>query len=162
MIITCNNCSKKFELDSSLIPEKGRLLECNACQHRWFFKREVINKTTVPAEVNSSSEKLVTKKVKTPKNIELLDKDIKEDFVLEEVLNNKDSDKDLEIISPKIKKKYNILGLIIVLIISFIALIIVLDTFQNPINKIIPNIEFILYNLYETINDIGLFIKDLI
>ena len=162
MIITCNNCSKKFELDSSLIPEKGRLLECNACQHRWFFKREVINKTTVPAEVNSSSEKLVTKKVKTPKNIELLDKDIKEDFVLEEVLNNKDSDKDLEIISPKIKKKYNILGLIIVLIISFIALIIVLDTFQNPINKIIPNIEFILYNLYETINDLGLFIKDLI
>tara|TARA_B100000767_G_C19272930_1_gene332128 strand:- start:10 stop:498 length:489 start_codon:yes stop_codon:yes gene_type:complete len=162
MIITCNNCSKKFELDSSLIPEKGRLLECNACQHRWFFKREVINKTTVPAEVNSSSEKLVTKKVKTPKNIELLDKDIKEDFVLEEVLNNKDSDKDLEIISPKIKKKYNILGLIIVLIISFIALIIVLDTFQNPINKIIPNIEFILYNLYETINDITLFLKDLI
>ena len=162
MIITCNNCSKKFELDSRLIPEKGRLLECNACQHRWFFKREDINKTTVPAEVNSSNEEPVTKKVKNPKNIEFLDKDIKEDFVLEEVLNNKDSDKDFEIISPKIKKNYNILGLIIVLIISFIALIIVLDTFQNPINKIIPNIEFILYNLYETINDITLFLKDLI
>ena len=54
------------------------------------------------------------------------------------------------------------MGLIIVFIISFIALIIVLDTFQNPISKIIPDIELILYNLYETINDITLFLKDLI
>jgi predicted Zn finger-like uncharacterized protein len=162
MIVTCNNCSKKFEIDSSLIPEKGRLLECNACQHRWFFKREIINKTTVPAEVNLSSEEPVTKKVKTPKNIEFLDKDIKENFALEEVLINKDSGRDLELIIPKTKKNYSILGLIIVFIISFIALIIVLDTFQNPISKIIPDIELILYNLYETINDITLFLKDLI
>ena len=37
-----------------------------------------------------------------------------------------------------------------------------MDTFQGPISKIIPNIEFLLYNLYETINDIILFLKDLI
>ena len=48
------------------------------------------------------------------------------------------------------------------LIISFIAIIIMLDTFQSPISNIAPDIEFILYNLYQTINDIGLFIKDLI
>jgi hypothetical protein len=54
------------------------------------------------------------------------------------------------------------LSLIIVFIISFIAIIIVLDTFQKPISKFIPNIEFILYNLYETIKDIVLFFNDLI
>jgi hypothetical protein len=54
------------------------------------------------------------------------------------------------------------LRLTIVFAISFIALIIILDTFQVPIGKIVPNIEFILYNLYETIKDIGLFLKDLI
>ena len=45
--------------------------------------------------------------------------------------------------------------------ISFIALIIVLDTFQLPISKIVPDIEFFLYNLYETIKDIKLFLTDL-
>jgi hypothetical protein len=43
-----------------------------------------------------------------------------------------------------------------------VALIIVFDTFQGPISKIFPNIEFLLYNLYETINDVQLFLKDLI
>ena len=49
------------------------------------------------------------------------------------------------------KKSYNILGLTIVFIISFIAIIIVLDTFKYPIGKFVPNIEFVLYNLYESI-----------
>jgi len=53
------------------------------------------------------------------------------------------------------------LGLTFVFIVSFIALIIILDTFQNPIAKIIPNIEHLLYNLYETVNDIILFFSDL-
>ena len=162
MIIECINCSKKFEIDSTLIPEKGRLLECNACQHRWFFKREAINKTIVPDEVNLSKEEIITTEAKTHDSIEFLDKDIKKNFELDKVSNNKNPDKDQEVFDQKIKENPKILRLIIVFIISFIALIIFLDTFQSPISKIIPNIEFILYNLYETINDIGLFLKDLI
>ena len=61
-----------------------------------------------------------------------------------------------------IKKNYNVLGKIVVFIISFIALIIILDTFQNPIGQFVPNIEFILYNLYESTKDIILFIRDLV
>ena len=41
MIISCTNCSKKFEINSDLIPESGRLLECSACSHQWFFKKEI-------------------------------------------------------------------------------------------------------------------------
>ena len=62
----------------------------------------------------------------------------------------------------KIKKKNNLLNLIIVFLISFIAFIILLDTFKYPLVKIFPNLEFLLYNLYESIKDIGLFFKDLI
>ena len=51
--------------------------------------------------------------------------------------------------------------LILVFIIFFIAVIIVADTFKSPMSKYIPNIEFILYNLYETIKDIILFFKNL-
>ena len=43
-----------------------------------------------------------------------------------------------------------------------IALIILADTFKSPISIIIPNIELILFNLYETIKDIILFFKDLL
>ena len=58
-------------------------------------------------------------------------------------------------------KKNNFLHIVLVFIISFIALIIFIDTFKSPISIIVPNIEFLLYNLYETFRDIKLFIKDL-
>ena len=47
-------------------------------------------------------------------------------------------------------------------IITAIAFIIVLDTFQNSINQLIPGFAFFLDSFYETMNDIILFIKDLI
>ena len=47
MIITCNNCNKKFDIDSNLIPDKGRLLQCASCDHKWFFKKEVIENDQV-------------------------------------------------------------------------------------------------------------------
>ena len=48
MIITCNNCNKKFDIDSSLIPDKGRLLQCAGCDHKWFFKKEALENTLSP------------------------------------------------------------------------------------------------------------------
>ena len=48
MIIVCNNCNKKFDLDSSLIPDRGRLLQCVSCNHKWFFKKEVLDKIVSP------------------------------------------------------------------------------------------------------------------
>ena len=68
----------------------------------------------------------------------------------------------LLLLNQKNKKSYNILGLTIVFIITFIAIILVLDTFQKPLNSVVPNIEILLYNLYETINDVVLFFSDLI
>ena len=62
---------------------------------------------------------------------------------------------------PKKQKNFKILNIFIVAVISSVAFIIFLDTFKYPIGKIVPNIEFILYNLYESIRDILLFIKDL-
>ena len=62
---------------------------------------------------------------------------------------------------PKKQKNFKILNIFIVAIISFVAFIIIVDTFKYPIGKIVPNVEFILYNLYESIKDISLFIRDL-
>ena len=41
MIIDCPRCKKKFEVDSSLVPEKGRLLKCGNCNHTWFFDKNM-------------------------------------------------------------------------------------------------------------------------
>ena len=49
-----------------------------------------------------------------------------------------------------------------VLILSFVALIIFLDTFQALLSTVFPNLELILFNFYETLIDIYLFTKDLL
>ena len=41
MIIDCINCSKKFEVNSSLIPENGRTIQCGSCNHVWFYKPQI-------------------------------------------------------------------------------------------------------------------------
>ena len=166
MIIICINCTKKFEVDSDLIPISGRLVQCNGCNHKWFFKKTIINenisfiksdKTTDVTKV--FDDQLDSTKIEKSENIETLDTQVKKYQTEEKKLINKINDNKSY---SKNKKNYNLLGLTVVFLLSFIAIIVVIDTFQQPISKIFPNIEFILYNLYETINDIGLFLKDLI
>ena len=167
MIITCINCSKKFEVDASLIPETGRLLQCNACNYKWFFEKEKGNVLVNPTKIIKNTDEIklsekisVSKKIQSFSDIELLDQDIKEDFTTKKKID-KSIDKSIKKVPSKNKNSYNLLGLTVVFIITFIALIIILDTFQEPLSKIFPNIEIILYNLYETINDIRLFLNDL-
>ena len=55
MIIACNNCHKKFNIDSNLIPDNGRLLQCNSCNHKWFFKKKIINESITPSKIQAES-----------------------------------------------------------------------------------------------------------
>ena len=167
MIITCNNCNKKFNTDSTLIPDKGRLLQCASCDHKWFFKKEVLENTVSPIDEdidsinvfdqNSSSTNEEEKVSDVAKDE--VEVDLKEEIKEKNEININESTQ----INNKLKKQKNfkILNIFIVAIISSVAFIIIVDTFKYPIGKIVPNIEFILYNLYESIKDISLFIRDL-
>ena len=153
MIISCNNCHKKFDINSDLIPQNGRLLECSSCNHQWFFKKEVI--------VPTLRDSINNNKIEIFQN----DSTLAEQESKNSVVETKKKDKkpsEILVNNKRIKRKFKVLNLTIVFIISFIALIIFVDTFKSPISEIIPNIEFILYNLYETIKDIISFLKDLI
>ena len=187
MIISCKNCKKIFDIDSSLIPVNGRLVQCNNCNHKWFFKNEII-KTSLPLPETVKNEEVelpetvkkeeveLPETVKNeevelpetvkPTTIELLDKEIKQNFTdkkFKSKANVKNNDLEPnEIGSNSNKKIYTILSITIIFIISSVATIIVLDTFKTPIAKFVPNIEFLLYNLYESVRDIMLFFKDLI
>ena len=177
MIVICIKCEKKFEVDSSLIPENGRLLQCNGCNHKWFFKRENINTLSPTASlkndsnkdflINNENPKEETKfqEIDSPETIKLLDVSKKLDFK-EKIIKINDQTAVKKKYNKKNiinkKKNYNILSITIVFIISLLALIIIIDTFKSPISNIVPETEFLLYNLYESVKDIILFLKDLI
>ena len=170
MIITCNNCNKKFDIDSTLIPDKGRLLQCASCDHKWFFKKEVLEKKISPIDVDTSIDNV---NIFDQNNSSINDEESILDAPNDEVevdLEEENKEK-IEIniderlqenTKPKKQKNFKILNIFVVTIISFVAFIIIVDTFKYPIGKIVPNVEFILYNLYESIKDISLFIRDLI
>jgi len=72
---------------------------------------------------------------------------------------NETENKSKEIKKTKSSKFFSYL---IVFIISIGALIILLDTLKTPLINIFPGLEVLLFNLYETLKDIKLFIKDLL
>ena len=149
MIISCDQCHKKFEIDSNLIPKDGRLLECGSCNHKWFYKQDIEDKT---------EEIIIEPQLKNieKKNIDPIQTNISP-------INELDtSSEKKKIVENKKIKKISILNIIIVFIISFVALIILIETFKDPISIFIPNIKFILNSLYETLKDIILFFNDLI
>ena len=78
-----------------------------------------------------------------------------------------EEDKKVELEKPKNiekqkTKKINLFKLLLVFIISFVALILIVDTFIMQISKYIPFAEKYLDNLYQSIIDISLFFQNLI
>ena len=179
MIITCNNCNKKFNIDSNLIPDMGRLLQCASCDHKWFFKNEVLENTVNPIVKDNDYVNVldqvnpINNKEINPSDIskEETEVDIEEEHDEKIKVNNDEApnkkidaniDENTTVnAKPKKQKNFKILNIFVVVIISFVAFIIIVDTFKYPIGQVVPNIEFILYNLYESIKDISLFIRDL-
>ena len=152
MIIECINCNKKFEVNSDLIPKEGRNIQCGSCNHLWFFEKN--------NQINF--ENIKTKEVSIPhkrkKNINLKTKVVSNNVIF-------DSGQKTALVKFEKNSDFTIskfLSYILVGIISFITIIIFLDTFKSPLYNYFPNLEFLLFNFYETIIDISLFVKDLI
>ena len=156
MIIQCINCNKKFEVDPELIPEKGRTIQCGSCDHNWFYKKDISQQSS---EIH---EEIPV--VEETQEINISNQEVGEINILDENFEDKTASKQIDdkINSKKSNVFNKIISYLIVAVISFVALIIVLDTFKTPLNNIFPNLEQILFNLYETFEDISLFFKDLI
>ena len=59
MIIQCVKCSKKFQVNSELIPNEGRTIQCGSCGHLWFFvKKDLISQKTSKIEIDPKIEDL--------------------------------------------------------------------------------------------------------
>ena len=159
MIIECVNCTKKFDVDSDLIPLAGRTIQCGSCNHVWFYKKGKEN-LYLQNELESKNDELSPKVIEENKTTK---KDIEKKQKLSS--NKKISSRKSEIVKYEPKSSFSfgkLLSYILVIIISFIALILILDTFKIQLYNIFPRLEVFLFNLYETLKDIQLFIKDLI
>ena len=165
MIITCPNCNKQFKIDNSLIPDEGRDLQCGSCNHIWFYKIQEKNNEVLELKQEIISEDIETKAVNKEDKIE--EKQQTEEIIKTEI-NNKKKEKNSEKQknTSTLKKTENegskFFSYLIVFIISFVALIILLDTLKTPLINVFPGLEIILFNLFETLQDIKLFIIDLI
>ena len=162
MIITCPNCNKQFKIDNSLIPDEGRDLQCGSCNHVWLYKIEEENSKILKLKEEIDINDI---KTKVDKNNEEIVENKNPLTKIETELNNQKKEKNIEKqketkISKNTGNKF--FSYLIVFIISFVALIILLDTLKNPLINVFPGLEIILFNLFETLQDIKLFIIDLI
>ena len=149
MHIKCTNCQKTFQIDEKLIPDSGRLLQCGKCNHQWFFNKEKLEKIIDKQEDNLKQND--NEDIKLKKQTE------------SEILLKPEQDENNETITNKHKKQNNnFLNTFLVLIISFIAFVLIVDTFKIQIKAFYPEIDDLLNSLYQTLTDINLFFKDLI
>ena len=165
MIVTCPNCKKKFTIDPNLIPEDGRDLKCGSCNHVWLYKIEDVNSKPLTLNENNDNNEIEPDKAETES-----DGQVEKNQPIHKKINEKDEDintikfQEKQKIISKDKSKNTVgkfFSYLIVFIITFVALIILLDTLKTPLINLFPRLEIILFNLFETLQDIKLFIIDL-
>ena len=165
MIITCPNCNKQFKIDNSLIPDEGRDLQCGSCNHIWFYNIQEKNNEVLELKQEIISEDIEPKAENNDDKIE--EKQQSEEIIKTEINNkikekNSEKQENLTTLKKTENQGSKFFSYLIVSIISFVALIILLDTLKTPLVNVFPGLEIILFNLFETLQDIKLFIIDLI
>ena len=153
MIIVCPSCGKNFNVRDDQIPDKGRLLQCSSCKHEWFYTKNTI-------AIDDNIDELSNDEL-TQESFGILDE--------EEDQHDRDivEDKKVELEKPKPRKKkegkqFNFFKLLLVFVISFVAFILIVDTFIVQISEYVPFAEKYLDNLYQSLIDISLFFQNLI
>ena len=153
MIIVCPSCGKNFNVRDDQIPDKGRLLQCSSCKHEWFF-----TKNTIPIDDNIDE---LSNDDLTQESFGILDEeeDRSDEVIVEEKTVELEKTKNID---KKKTTKINFFKLLLVFIISFVAFILIVDTFIVQISEYFPLAEKYLDNLYQSLIDISLFFKNLI
>ena len=149
MIITCPCGDKKFNVDGSLILNEGRTLQCGFCDEKWHFK--------------PSDKKLENDYIKKDIKIKKIDPQEKVPSEVDKIISEAEKIKSTDTISvSKNSENFKFINFLFLSIITFTALILILDTFKFQINNTLPGFNLLLDNFYESLKDIYLFFKDLI
>jgi len=165
LLISCPNCNKQFKINPSLIPDNGRDLKCGSCDHLWFYKLEDNKTESLPLHDDFANKKIENEI--DNKIVESINEP--NDESLQKVIDDKIDKTEDKITKKKLPTKNKIkkntsgrfFSYLLVSIISFIALIILIDTLKVPLINFFPGIEIFIFNLFEILKNIKLFIIDL-
>ena len=144
MIIECQNCNKKFDIKDTLIPSKGRLVQCGFCHSKWrqlpnieqsYIQKRIIDEVSLPKEEAKPQPLIKKKKIKN----------------LNKIKSN----------THHKEKNIGFFSYIFLFLISIVALFLLLETFKYQINNIFPNFNKYIIYVYETLDNILILIKDL-
>ena len=141
MIIECQNCNKKFDLEDKLIPLKGRLVQCGFCHSQWHQLPNI--------KTSSLKEKVIDK-------VDISKDEVKEQSTNKKKIRSKARDK-----QEFKSKNIGFFSYIFIFLISIIAFFLIAETFEYQINNIFPNFGNYIIYVYETLNNILILIKDL-
>ena len=155
MIIICPSCKKRFNVKDEYIHESGRTLKCGSCGEEWFFFKVKEKNQNVSENVGTST---IKKQQGIKKQIYTEETSVKSK---EKLNNNKENKVEKLKVKSKSNRSFNLISYTVVILISFIALIIVIDTFKLHIANILPGLIPMLDNLYQVLIDVYLFLKDL-
>ena len=165
MIIECPCKKKKFNIDINLIPDEGRDLQCGSCDRVWFYKKQ--DPIPEPLKIN---ENIIIKESEETEESEEISVDESNAQVIKQSAEEDGEEKSELLAIKETKKKTKVtkktqsskfFSYLIVFVISLVALVIFLDTLKTPLINVFPGLEQVLFNLYETLKDIKLFIIDL-
>ena len=132
MIITCPCEKKQFKIDSSLIPNDGRELQCGSCEKVWFYKPQ--NESKAPLTLNNNISTNITEQN------EVIEKDLEISKPLQEekLIDTEIEAENLKTVEKSAGKKSKLFSYLMVFIISFVALIILVDTLRTPLINVFP------------------------
>ena len=185
MIIECPNCNKKFNIAEDLIPERGRDLKCSSCGNIWHYEIDTNFKSQTGKLLNEINKEIEIAKSETENReiqtdvSETNNKEIKNNELETDnkntLINQKVNEGHKEKINKKkpilnkdkkIKAKANkgikiILVYFLIIIISFLGVILLADTFKLQLLNLFPNLIPLFDSFYETLLDLKLFLIDL-
>ena len=150
MIIQCQNCSRKFQVNAEDIPKEGRMVQCSNCSQKWF---------QTPIKVKAPVKR---KRKRVKKKIEEV-----EINSIQKIIDPSSQDSVSEVYKPK--QGLGFFGYIFLLIIIGFSIVGMLRTFENDLLNYFPEIEYIFQLLdeqsefvAETVKNMIIIVNDLI
>ena len=136
-------------------------MQCGSCNHIWFYKIQEKNNEVLELKQEIINDDIESKTENKEDKIE--EKQQSEEIIKTQINNkkkqkNSEKQKNTTTLKKTENKGSKFFSYLIVFIISFVALIIFLDTLKTPLINVFPGLEITLFNLFETLQDIKLFI----
>ena len=181
MIISCPNCSKKFQVPDNAIPKAGRTVQCSSCSHEWMqypVKEQKVVKLKDPVAIKSAPLVKKARKIQkkasgpAPYSKEYMEQKwgstVKNYAEQEGISKKKTGTKKIQKTkSPKLNEKrkkpsFGFFNYIITYSIGFTFFAGILHFERARLSRKFPALEQYIDTFFETIDNLKIFILDLI